>query len=153
MESKNVYDTIRSDLKEIERRLIQSYQSGDMTENDFRNLLELTRIVLNKECDGLDNTFKEGLVNAMGGHIIELQTDREQRYEQTIAKSEEERRKLQAERSKLQAESSKLQAESSKLQAERSKLQAENEKLSKEIEELKAALEAALQAGAVPHRS
>ncbi|MCR5791033.1 MAG: hypothetical protein K6G83_14220 [Lachnospiraceae bacterium] len=117
LESKNDYDTIKSDLKEIERRLIQSYQSGDMTENDFRNLLELTRIILNKECDGLDDVYKEGLVNAMGGHIIELQTDREQRYE-------EERRKLQDESRERQAEI---------------------ERLNKENEELKAALRAALQ--------
>ncbi len=147
LDSKNVYDTIKSDLKEIERRLIQSYQSGDMTENDFRNLLELTRIILNKECDGLDDAYKEGLVNAMGGHIVELATDREEkRYQQGVAQG------VAQEKAKGEIERRKLQDESRRLQAESRELQAKNERLSKEIEELKAALEVALQSGAIPHR-
>ena len=76
LEAMQEYDTIRLEIERLSEQIQACCEAQDITEEDGRDFAELSRIIINYLILGLSDDMRKGLVNAMGGHIIELESDR-----------------------------------------------------------------------------
>jgi hypothetical protein len=82
------YDKIYRELKDYFDRLLKACEVGVISENDTRNLAELSRIILKHIARKLDPDLRERMENLMGGHVLELQEDRWLKQGIELGKSE-----------------------------------------------------------------
>ncbi|SEA45828.1 hypothetical protein SAMN05216349_11324 [Oribacterium sp. KHPX15] len=73
--NKAEYDRIYSELKNCYDRFMKACETKVLSEDDTRNLAELSRIVLNYVTRKLDPDLKGRMVTLLGGQIIELRQD------------------------------------------------------------------------------
>ena len=69
------YDRIYSELKEYFDRLMKACEAGLLSEDDTRNLAELSKIILYHITRKLDSDLKERMVALLGGQVLELRQD------------------------------------------------------------------------------
>ncbi len=69
-------DRIYLEIRTIVDRLIDLCNSGDITEDDTRNLVELSQIILIHLTKALNGEIRERMVSVLGGQVLELQEDR-----------------------------------------------------------------------------
>ena len=69
-------DRIYLEIRTIVDRLIDLCNSGDITEDDTRNLVELSQIILIHLTKALNGEIRERMVSVVGGQVLELQEDR-----------------------------------------------------------------------------
>lgn len=69
------YDRIYTELKDCYDRFLKACETKVLSEDDTRNLAELSRIVLNYVTRKLDPDLKGRMVTLLGGQIIELRQD------------------------------------------------------------------------------
>ena len=73
--NKAEYDRIYTELKDCYDRFLKACETGALSEDDTRNLAELSIIILNYVTRKLDSDLNERLVTLLGGQIIELRQD------------------------------------------------------------------------------
>ena len=69
------YDRIYSELKEYFDRLMKACEAGLLSEDDTRNLAELSKIILSHITRKLESDLKERMVALLGGQVLELRQD------------------------------------------------------------------------------
>ncbi len=69
-------DRIYSELKDYYECVFSKCTSGEISEDEARNLAELSRIILEHISANLDDDDRERMVSSVGGQVLELQEDR-----------------------------------------------------------------------------
>ena len=73
--NKAEYDKIYSELKAYYGRFLKACETGALSEDDTRNLAELSKIILYHITRKLDSDLKERMVALLGGQVLELRQD------------------------------------------------------------------------------
>ena len=73
--NKAEYDRIYTELKNCYDRFMKACETKVLSEDDTRNLAELSRIILNYVTRKLDSDLKGRLVTLLEGQVIELRQD------------------------------------------------------------------------------
>ena len=76
MDKSSECDKIYKELEEWFGRLKNAYESSEITEDEGRNLAELSRMILNHLTRKLPHSIAERMVSTVGGKVLELQQDR-----------------------------------------------------------------------------
>ena len=92
MDKSSECDKIYKELEEWFGRLKNAYESSEITEDEGRNLAELSRMILNHLTRKLPHSIAERMVSTVGGKVLELQQDRW--LEEGIKEGEERMRRL-----------------------------------------------------------
>ena len=82
-------DRIYLDLRRFFLRLETAYKTEEISENDARNLAEMSLIILKYLTMNCSDTLKERMVSVMGGQVLELQDDRWLKEGKVLARFED----------------------------------------------------------------
>ncbi len=69
-------DKIYLELSRFFSRLERAYKTKEISENDARNIAEMSQIIIRHLTTGCSDVLKERMVSVMGGQVLELQDDR-----------------------------------------------------------------------------
>ena len=82
-------DRIYLELRRFFLRLGKAYKTEEISENDARNLAEMSLIILKHLTTNCSDALKERMVNVMGGQVLELQDDRWLKEGKVLARFED----------------------------------------------------------------